>query len=272
MADSDHVTPVQRASDPADDDRSAGRPTGDAGAEREGTPPAHAAEPPRQRSRGLSLLRESAIIVISALVLSWLIKTFLVQAFYIPSASMEDTLQIGDRVMVSRLVPDVLDVNRGDVVVFVDPGGWLPPTETPDAGPVGNAVREAATFIGLLPQDSGEHLIKRVVGTPGDTVECCDEEGRVSVNGVAVDEGRYLAAGSVPSQTEFSTQVPEDMLFVMGDNRQNSQDSRYNTGKPGGGFVPLDNVVGNAFVIVWPFEDARLLRNPSDVFAQVPAP
>ncbi|NOW01465.1 signal peptidase I [Isoptericola chiayiensis] len=272
MADSDHVTPVQRASDPADDDRSAGRPAGEASAERAGTPPAHAAEPPRQRSRGLSLLRESAIIVISALVLSWLIKTFLVQAFYIPSASMEDTLQIGDRVMVSRLVPDVLDVNRGDVVVFVDPGGWLPPTETPDAGPVGNAVREAATFIGLLPQDSGEHLIKRVVGTPGDTVECCDDQGRVSVNGVPVDEDPYLAAGSVPSQTEFSTQVPDDMLFVMGDNRQNSQDSRYNTGKPGGGFVPLDNVVGNAFVIVWPFEDARLLRNPSDVFAQVPAP
>ncbi|WP_278237058.1 signal peptidase I [Isoptericola sp. AK164] len=235
-------------------------------------PPAHAAAVAEDsRSRGLGLLRETAIIVVSALVLSWLIKTFLVQAFYIPSSSMEDTLQIGDRVMVSRLVPDALDVNRGDVVVFQDPGGWLPPYEEPDRGPVGNALRGAATFVGLLPQDAGDHLIKRVVGTPGDTVACCDDDGRVTVNGEPVDESEYLADGAVPSQTTFEHEVPEGMLFVMGDNRQNSQDSRYNTGKPGGGFVPLDNVVGNAFVIMWPFEDARLLRNPADVFADVPA-
>jgi signal peptidase I len=234
--------------------------------------PAHAAGPRPRSGGGAGLLRETAIIVLSALVLSWLIKTFLVQAFYIPSSSMEDTLQVGDRVMVSRLVPDALDVNRGDIVVFKDPGGWLPPHEEPDSGPVGNALRDAATFVGLLPQDTGEHLIKRVVGTPGDTVVCCDAEGRVSVNGVAIDETAYIAPGSQPSEKEFEHVVPDGMLFVLGDNRQNSRDSRYNTGNPGGGFVPMDNVVGSAFVIVWPFGDARLLRNPGDVFAQVPEP
>ncbi|PFG42753.1 signal peptidase I [Isoptericola jiangsuensis] len=271
MADSDPMTSPNRRHGP-DDDAPASRPSDEEVTTRSESAPAHAAAPSGHRGgRGMSLLRETAIIVVSALVLSWLIKTFLVQAFFIPSSSMEDTLQIGDRVMVSRLVPDVLDVHRGDVVVFKDPGGWLPPYEAPDKGPVGNAVRDAATFVGLLPQDTGEHLIKRVIGMPGDTVECCDAEGRVSVNGVPIDE-TYIAPGSVPSQTEFSTVVPDDMLFVMGDNRQHSQDSRYNTGKPGGGFVPIDNVVGNAFVIVWPFPDMTLLRNPADVFAEVPEP
>ncbi len=225
-----------------------------------------ASERPAKKS---SLLRETAIIVVSALILSLLIKTFLVQAFFIPSASMEDTLEIGDRVMVSRLVPGAFDVHRGDVVVFKDPGGWLPPAETEDESPVSEAVRAALTFIGLLPQDTGEHLIKRVIGLPGDHVVCCDAEGRVSVNGEPIDE-TYLKPGSIPSQDEFDRTVPDDMLFVMGDNRQNSADSRYNTGKPGGGFVPMSNVVGTAFVKVWPLSSIGLLRNPGDVFARVP--
>jgi signal peptidase I len=225
-----------------------------------------ATEAPARRS---SLLRETAIIVVSALILSLLIKTFLVQAFFIPSASMEDTLVEGDRVMVSRLVPGVFDVHRGDVVVFKDPGGWLPPAVPEEQSALTEAATAALTFIGLLPQDTGEHLIKRVVGTPGDHVVCCDAEGRVSVNGVPVDE-TYIKPGSVPSQDPFDRTVPDDMLFVMGDNRQNSQDSRYNTGKPGGGYVPMSNVVGTAFVKVWPLSHAGLLRNPGDVFADVP--
>ncbi|MBD5788197.1 signal peptidase I [Cellulosimicrobium terreum] len=219
-----------------------------------------------------SLLRETAIIVVSALVLSLLIKTFLVQAFFIPSASMEDTLQVGDRVMVSRLVPGAFDVHRGDIVVFKDPGGWLPPPVEEDEGALAEGVRAALTFIGLLPQDTGEHLIKRVIGVPGDHVVCCDAEGRVSVNGVSVDEESYIKPGSIPSQDPFDRVVPDDMLFVMGDNRQDSQDSRYNTGKPGGGYVPMDNVVGTAFVKVWPLSHVGLLRNPGDVFAGVPEP
>lgn len=173
--------------------------------------------------------------------------------------------------MVSRLVPDAFDVHRGDVVVFKDPGGWLPPYVAPDRGPVGNTVTSAMTFVGLLPQDTGEHLIKRVIGTPGDHVVCCDAQGRVSVNGQPVDE-TYIKPGSVPSQDPFDVVVPEGMLFVMGDNRQHSADSRYNTGKPGGGFVPVSNVVGTAFVKVWPLTDLTLMRNPGDVFAEVPEP
>ena len=251
-----HDARSERAVDPADGDDS--NVTGD---------DARAAAPePARRS---SLLRETAIIVVSALVLSLLIKTFLVQAFFIPSASMEDTLVEGDRVMVSRLVPGVFDVHRGDVVVFKDPGGWLPPAVPQEESALVEAGRAALTFVGLLPQDTGEHLIKRVVGVPGDHVVCCDAEGRVSVNGEPIDE-TYIKPGSVPSQDPFDRTVPDDMLFVMGDNRQNSQDSRYNTGKPGGGYVPLDNVVGTAFVKVWPLSHAELLRNPGDVFADVP--
>ncbi|GAB2459542.1 signal peptidase I [Xylanimonas ulmi] len=236
--------------------------------------PAAATGAPRHRARttGLGLLRETAIIVVSALVLSWLIKTLLVQAFYIPSASMQDTLEVGDRVMVSRLVPRVLDIHRGDVVVFKDPGGWLEPYVAPDHGPIGNAISRGLTVVGLLPQDTGEHLIKRVIGMPGDQVTCCDADGRVVVNGVAITETMYIKPGSIPSQDPFNVTVPEGMLFVMGDNRQDSADSRYNTGKPGGGFVPIDNVVGTAFATVWPFDRATWHRNPGSVFEQVPAP
>ncbi|WP_308440386.1 signal peptidase I [Sediminihabitans luteus] len=223
---------------------------------------------PAKRS---SFLREVAIVVVTALVLSWLIKTFLVQAFYIPSESMEATLQKDDRVMVSRLVPGVFDVHRGDVIVFKDPGNWLGATPEPEPGPVRGALTDVLTWIGLVPQDSGEHLIKRVIGTPGDHVTCCTAEGKVSVNGVAIDEP-YLKPGSVPSEIEFDRVVPDDMLFVMGDNRQNSADSRYQTGNPGGGYVPMDDVTGTAFVLVWPFDRFTWMKNPGDVFADVPAP
>ncbi|WP_307843937.1 signal peptidase I [Sanguibacter suaedae] len=224
-----------------------------------------------EQSRTRSVLREAAIILVSALVLSWLLKTFVVQAFFIPTPSMADTLVKGDRVVVSRLVPDVVDVRRGDVVVFKDPGGWLPPPVPQEQNALQEAATEALTFVGLLAQDSGEHLIKRVVGTPGDHVVCCDAEGRVSVNGEPIDE-TYIKDGSVPSQDPFDRTVPDDMLFVMGDNRQHSSDSRYTTGNPGGGYVPMDDVVGTAFVKVWPLSRAQILRNPGDVFTDVPSP
>lgn len=275
MADSDPVTDRPSSREPRPHDRPAagsgdGPESFDAVVGAGGTAAAAAEGPPPRR--GLGVLRETAIIVVSALVLSWLIKTFLVQAFYIPSGSMEDTLEIGDRVMVSRMVPDVFDVHRGDIVVFKDPGGWLPPYEPPERTPVGQAVTNVLTFVGLLPQETGDHLIKRVIGTPGDHVTCCDDQGRVSVNGEPIDEESYIKPGSVPSQDPFDKTVPEGMLFVMGDNRQNSADSRYNEGKPGGGFVPMSNVVGSAFATVWPLGDATLLRNPGDVFAKVPEP
>ncbi|PJI94434.1 signal peptidase I [Luteimicrobium subarcticum] len=235
-------------------------------------PEADAARSARGRKqRKPSLLRETAIIVVAALVLSWLIKTFLVQAFYIPSESMENTLDIGDRVMVSRLVPSHLDLHRGDVIVFKDPGHWLPDAEKTDHGTIGNAVVDGLTFVGLRPNDAVGHLIKRVIGLPGDHVACAGPGQPVTVNGVAIDEP-YLKPGSMPSQDEFDTTVPAGSLFVMGDNRQDSSDSRYNTGKPGGGFVPMDDVVGTAFIKVWPLSHAGILHNPSDTFADVPEP
>ena len=231
---------------------------------------AHGREPRRQQSGLLAMLKEIGIIVVSALVLSWLIKTLLVQPFYIPSASMEDTLTEGDRVMASRLTPGPFDLEHGDIVVFVDPGDWLPPYVPPERGPVGDALVSFLTTVGLLPQDTGDHLIKRLIGLPGDKVVCCDAEGRVSVNGTPIDETSYIKPGSIPSQDQFEVTVPKDMLWVMGDNRQDSQDSRYNRGKPGGGFVPVDNVVGTAFATVWPLDRLNWLSRPADVFEAVP--
>ncbi len=232
-------------------------------------------EPPAQervaphRSGWLTLLRETAIIVVSAVVLSLIIKTFLAQAFYIPTGSMEQTLMVGDRVMVTKLAPGPFDVHRGDIVVFTDPGGWLSTPVPEDTSGFAGMLGQVLTYIGLRPHDAGEHLIKRVIGVAGDHVECCDEQGRILVNGVPIDEP-YLAAGAMPSEIEFDVIVPDGSLWVMGDNRQDSEDSRYHQGNPGGGAIPVSDVVGVAFVTLWPFDRATLLRNPGATFADVP--
>lgn len=212
-------------------------------------------------------LRELSLIVVLALLISYVVKTFLVQAFYIPSDSMELTLLDGDRVVVNKLVPRIFEVNRGDIVVFTDPGGWLP--QRPHAE--SNVVRDALTFIGVLPQDDGNHLIKRVIGVGGDIVTCCDDQGRVAVNGVSLDE-TYLAPGALPHRQPFTIKVPEGYLWLMGDNRSFSGDSRMHMGDAGGGSVSEENVVGVAFAVVWPPNRMGLLTNPSEVFEQVPAP
>lgn len=224
----------------------------------------------RPRGRGASALREAVIVLGSALVLSLLIKTFVAQAFFIPSESMESTLQVGDRVLVSRLAPGPFDVNRGDVVVFVDPGGWLPAQPT-EGNEVRNVLTDVGEFVGLLPANTGSHLIKRVVGLPGDTVTCCDDQGRISVNGVPIDEP-YVIDGAVPSLVSFDSVVPADRIFVLGDNRPNSADSRFHAGEPGGGMVPMDNVVGVAKTVIWPADRWSILRNPGATFEQVPDP
>lgn len=229
------------------------------------------ASPPRRGGGLWGAVRETVVVLASALVLSLLIKTFLAQAFYIPSASMHDTLVEGDRVLVSKLTPGPFELERGDIVVFKDPGGWLVVPPAMPQGALADAVTSALTFVGLLPQDAGEHLIKRVIGLPGDEVACCDAQGRLTVNGVAIDEP-YLHPGSVPSEVEFTAVVPADHLWVMGDNRQNSQDSRAHLGDPGGGFVPMDDVVGTAVVVLWPIDRITLLRDPTSTFAGVPDP
>ncbi|UJP41696.1 signal peptidase I [Cellulomonas palmilytica] len=227
--------------------------------------------PRRRTSAGGSLLRETGIILVSALVLSWLIKTFLVQAFFIPSSSMYDTLLVNDRIMVSKLTPGPFDLERGDIVVFKDPGGWLEGQKPEETTGWRHTVNDVLTFIGLYPQDAGEHLVKRVIGMPGDRVACKGPGEPVTVNGVAIDEP-YLAAGAMPSQLAFDITVPPDSLWVMGDNRQSSRDARAHLGDAGGGSIPIDNVVGKAFVLVWPLDRAEVLRNPADTFKDVPDP
>ncbi|HLS03809.1 MAG TPA: signal peptidase I [Actinomycetales bacterium] len=219
----------------------------------------------RSKTRGfVGWLRELGIIIGLALVISFLVKTFLLQAFYIPSESMEQTLLRGDRVIVNKLGAD--KINRGDIVVFTDPGSWL--------GRHGNDQKSGGffngvlTFIGVLPQDDGNHLIKRVIGIGGDEVACCDSEGRVTVNGIALKE-EYLAPGSVPHRIEFETTVPDGYLWMMGDNRSHSGDSRMHLGDPGGGAVSEKNVVGIAFLRVWPFDRFSVLKYPSEVFSAV---
>ncbi|SNC72206.1 signal peptidase I [Kytococcus aerolatus] len=186
-------------------------------------------------------LKETVVVAVLALLFAFLIKTFLVQAFFIPSGSMENTLEEGDRILVNKLSPTPFEVERGDVVVFQDPGGWLPASTTEKS-----PLYKAGQFVGVLPGDGDEYLIKRVIAEGGDEVACCDAQGRVTVNGAPLEES-YVYEGDVPSLVEFDETVPADHVWVMGDHRSNSGDSRFN------GPVPMDRVTGTAFVVIWPF-------------------
>jgi len=234
---------------------------------------------PREKLRKLkaknaivSFFVDTAVILLSALLISFTIKTLLFRSFYIPSGSLFDTLQINDRIIVNQLVPKVMPLERGDVVVFRDPGGWL-----------GRAPEKSATYplaqigdwiysvIGLTAPDNDQHLVKRVIGKGGDRVVCCDKDNRITINGKAILEP-YLAKGANPSNTEFDVTVPKDSFWVMGDNRGNSEDSRYHPDVPGKGFVDKSYVVGKAVVISWPLQHMKFLDSFPDVFKAVPAP
>ncbi len=235
--------------------------------------PALRPRPGKKRNGVLTFVRDLVIIFIAALLVSFLVKTFLVRSFYIPSGSMENTLQINDRVIVNELVPDVVSLKRGDVVVFKDPGGWLTGSDVPKVAPTtpaGKAVDWALTQIGLGTGDSDDHLIKRVIGLPGDRVSCCNDLGQMSVNGVPIKEPYLkLPAGAPASATNFDVTVPKGTIWVMGDNRNDSKDSRYNGDTPSRGFVPLSDVTGRAFVISWPTSRWTWLDDYPDVFAGV---
>ncbi len=213
------------------------------------------------------------LLVVIALVLAVVVKAFFLQAFYIPSASMNDTLVKDDRILVQKVSYwGSGGPHRGDVVVFADPGGWLGPAES--RPPSGLAAR-GLEKLGLYP--TGGHLVKRVIGVGGDEVRCCDEQGRMTVNGVALNEGAYLAPGVKPSLITFDVKVSPGYVWVQGDNRADSADSRVHLGDPGGGQVPTDDLVGKVFAVVWPLRHATTLsharhlpRGPVDVMTTHP--
>ena len=202
-----------------------------------------------------SFLRELPVLVLIAFVLALLIKALLVQAFWIPSESMERTLLINDRVLVNKVVYHFRSVHRGDIVVFNGDGTGFQSHETPIAPPsngFSKVVRGVQDLLGLgAPSD--KDFIKRVIGVGGDTVACCDSQGRVTVNGKALDEG-YLFEND--AQPFGPVKVPKGQLWVMGDHRSASSDSRAN------GTIPTGAVVGRAFVRVWPLSRFGFLTTP----------
>lgn len=218
------------------------------------------------------VLRDVAIVIVAALVVSFLMKTFLVRSFHIPTSSMEQTLAIDDRVIVSQLTPGPFSVNRGDVVVFVDPGGWLPSGMVSENDPLSRLFNWVGQRLGMRDTSGEQHLIKRVIGVSGDEVVCCDALGAMTVNGIPLAEPYLKLPDGVDavSGQSFSVVVPDDALWVMGDNRYNSADSRSNQDKPGGGFVPLDNVVGRAVVVSWPVDRWQWLGNFPPTFQGLP--
>lgn len=208
-----------------------------------------------------SLLREIPILVVVSLVISIIIKAFLIQAFYIPSGSMQTTLEINDRVIVNKLGNFFSDVKRGDVVVFRDPGGWLPPAYQEEQSAPLRAIRNGLVFVGLAPDPAKQHLIKRVIGVAGDRIVCCDKAGALIINGKSVKEN-YIYKGNKPSELEFDVTVPKGHIWAMGDHRGASEDSRFHQDDATKGMVPLDKVVGRAFLIIWPVRHFTLLPRP----------
>ncbi len=212
-----------------------------------------------EKRRQLPVWQESILLVITAMVMAVIVKTFFLQAFYIPSESMEPTMLVDDKLLVQKVSYWAGEPKRGDIVVFDDPGGWLGEEESRHAS---NPLQRALETVGLFP--TGGHLIKRVIGVGGDEVVCCTEAGKLTVNGTD-------ARRAVPSRSDrtrerpsgSTSRFPTNHLWVMGDNRGNSADSRSHLGDPGGGFIAEKAVVGKAWLRVWPWNRAGIIHKPS---------
>lgn len=228
---------------------------------------------PARRPRRLPVWQESILLLVMALALALVVKTFFVQAFYIPSGSMEPGLVLNDRILVQKVSYwGGGDPERGDVVVFEDPGDWLGPQE--DVGP-GNTLTSVMSRIGLYP--TGGHLVKRVIGVAGDVIVCCDDDGRLTINGVPLDSSDFTrnradCDGPMVNQCRSDWEVgpvPEGSVFVMGDHRDDSADSSFHicrnpdTGcEEGDEYVPTDLVVGKVLARVWPADRFSVLHRP----------
>ena len=205
-----------------------------------------------------SLLRELPLLVILALVVSLLIKSFLVQFFYIPSGSMENTLQVKDRVAVNRIPFIGKDISRGDVIVFRDPAGWLPEASSVDGNKVTNAIREGLVLVGIVPNPAKQYLVKRVIGVAGDNVVAKDQI--LTINGKPTNEP-YIFAGNTPSDTDFNITVPEGKVWVMGDHRGASGDSRVHQDDVNNGMVPVEKITGRVVATIWPISQIGFISS-----------
>lgn len=211
-------------------------------------------------------LKDTLIVLVFGIVFSLIVKTFLVQTFFIPSGSMEKTLQVQDRIVISKLSPQPFGLSRGDVVVFDDTKRWLQPLDDKTAHP--SAFHQALAFIGVIPDDTKRTLVKRIIGMPGDHVSCCDADGRVSVNGKVLDE-TYINPAEPAQAVKFDVVVPDGKLWVMGDNRNYSGDSRAHEDIDGG-FIDIKDVEGKTFGIAWPIQHVGSVDSHHEVFADVP--
>ncbi len=211
-----------------------------------------------------SLLRELPILVVVALAVSLVIKSFLVQFFYIPSGSMENTLQINDRVAVNKVPFISKSINRGDVVVFRDPDNWLPEPYNAGGNKYLAKVKEGLVAVGVLPNPAKQYLVKRVIGVAGDKVECCSKNKKLMINGVEIDEP-YIFAGNSASDTKFNVKVPEGKVWVMGDHRGASADSRFHQDDINSGMFPTSKVTGRVVGIIWPIKNFVLVSSYSSI-------
>ena len=235
-------------------------PGAEPGAQADAQAPADSAAKAGKPKRKRSFWRDLVVIVVAALALTILLKAFVVQVFSIPSGSMENTLLPGDRILVSKIVYKFRPIARGDIVVFSGAGSWDPPAQ-PASNWLTGLWGDAINLVGIA--GPGTDYVKRVIGVPGDHVVCCNAEGQVTVNNVPLSESSYVYPGDAPSDLRFSITVPPGRLWVMGDNRGDSDDSRYRGNDPGGGTIPESAVVGRAFLIIWPLSRISDLPIPN---------
>jgi signal peptidase I len=207
-----------------------------------------------------SFWRDLVVIVVAALALTILLKAFVAQVFSIPSGSMENTLLPGDRILVSKIVYKFRPIARGDIVVFSGAGSWDAPTPPPSSWLAG-LWDDAVNLVGIAGPDTD--YVKRVIGIPGDHVVCCNKNGQITVNGTPLSESHYVYPGDIPSEMQFNITVPAGRLWVMGDNRGDSDDSRFRVNDPGGGTIPESAVVGRAFLVIWPLSRVSDLPIPN---------